>query len=88
MDRIAPDTLFCIFAGEIKTLDLFEKAEVIHLGVAYEDGKGVSKKTCFYKLLRDLKTGDEYSVGPDLDVCTSDPGGHWVRCPSAIRRPV
>lgn len=82
MERIAHDTLFCLFAGELKTLDLNEKAEVIHFGVAYEDGQGASKSPCYYKVLRDLGTGDEYSVDPSqVNVCQSDPSGHWVTVP-------
>jgi hypothetical protein len=76
MERIAPDTLFCIFAGDLKTVDLNEKSEVIHFGVAYE-----AAKSCYYKVLRDLTTGDEYSVPPTADLCKSDPNGHWVSVP-------
>lgn len=78
MERIAPDTLFCIFAGEVKTLDLFEKAEVIHFGVAFKD---VSGKACFYKVLRDPTTGNECNVDPKANVCQSDPNGCWVMVP-------
>lgn len=82
MEKIAPDTLFCLFAGEVKTVDLNEKAEVIHFGVAYEDGAGASKNPCYYKVLRDPKTGDEWSVDPTkVDVCQSDRDGHWVMVP-------
>jgi len=81
LDRIATDTLFCLFAGEIKTLDLSEKAEVIHFGVDHENGQGVSKKPCYYKLRRQAD-GDEYNVDPSTDnVCQSDPDGHWVTVP-------
>ena len=76
LERIAPDTLFCIFAGDLKTLDLNEKSEVIHFGVAHDAGK-----SCYYKVLRDLQTGDEYSVPANADVCKSDPNGHWVAVP-------
>lgn len=80
LERIAPDTLFCLFAGELKTLDLSEKAEVIHFGVAYENGNGPSKTACYYKVLRDLTTGNENDV--DLaKVCTTDPQGRWVTVP-------
>jgi len=82
LERIAPDTLFCLFAGEIKTLDLSEKVEVIHFGVSFEDGQGASKKPCYYKVLRDPITGNEYSVDPStVNVCQSDPGGRWVTVP-------
>lgn len=82
MERIAPDTLICIFAGELKTVDLSEKAEVIHFGVAYEDGTGASKTPCYYKVLRDPTTGDEYSVDPTtVKVCQNDPDGHWIGVP-------
>ncbi len=73
LERIAPDTLFCLFAGDLKTVDLCEKSEVIHFGVSYE-----AQKSCYYKVLRDLATGDEYSVPAEADVCKSDPNGHWV----------
>jgi hypothetical protein len=76
MERIAPDTLFCIFAGDLKTVDLNEKSEVIHFGVAYE-----ASKSCYYKVLRDLTTGDEYDAPESADVCQSDPNGHWVKVP-------
>ena len=80
MDRIAPDALFCLFSGDLKTVDLSEKPEVIHFGVAYEDGKGASQTQCYYKVLRDPTTGDEYNVDPTKDnVCNNDPNGHWVR---------
>ena len=83
LDRIATDTLFCLFAGEIKTLDLSEKAEVIHFGVAHEDGQGVSKAPCYYKVRRQ-SDGDEYNVNPSTDnVCQSDPNGQWVTVPFA-----
>ncbi len=82
MERIAPDTLLCLFAGELKTVDLNEKAEVIHFGVAYQGGEGASRTPCYYKVLRDPTTGDEYSVDPStVDVCKSDPNGHWVTVP-------
>lgn len=82
MERIAPDTLFCLFAGEVKTVDLNEKAEVIHFGVAYEDGSGASKTPCYYKVLRNPQTGDEWSVDPTkVNVCQSDRDGHWVMVP-------
>jgi hypothetical protein len=83
MDRIAPDTLLCVFAGELKTVDLNEKAEVIHFGVAHQEGgEGASKTPCYYKVLRDPTTGDEYSVCPaTVNVCQSDPGGRWVTVP-------
>ena len=81
MERIAPDTLFCIFAGEVKTLDLFEKAEVIHFGVAYKEWKGTSKRPCFYKVLRDPQTGNECNVDANADVCQSDRNGCWVMVP-------
>jgi len=82
MERIAADTLLCVFAGQLKTLDLNEKAEVIHFGVAYEDGTGESETRCYYKVRRDPATGDEYSVNLATDnFCTSDPNGHWVTVP-------
>lgn len=82
MDRIAPDTLFCLFAGQLKTLDLYEKAEMIHFGVSYYSGNGASKTPCFYKVRRDPNTGDEYSVDTTkVNVCQSDPNGHWVMVP-------
>jgi hypothetical protein len=84
MERIAADTLFCVFAGDVKTVDLSEKAEVIHFGVAYEDGEGASKAPCYYKVLRCPATGDEYSVDPSIvNVCESDPNGHWITVPFA-----
>ena len=79
-ELIAPDTLFCLFAGELKTVDLNEKAEVIHFGVAHQNGEGASKTPSFYKVMRDLGTGDEYDVDPTKEnVCQSDPNGRWVK---------
>lgn len=79
MERIAPDTLFCLFAGELKTVDLNEKAEVIHFGVAHQNGAGESKTAGFYKVMRDTATGDEYEVDPlKENVCKNDPNGRWV----------
>lgn len=75
MERIAPDTLLCIFAGDLKTVDLHEKTEVIHFGVDCNDDK-----SCYYKVLRD-PNGDEYKVPESADVCNSDPDGHWVKVP-------
>ena len=82
LERIAPDTLFCIFAGEIKTLDLSEKAEVIHFGVDYEDGKAHPNRPVTTRYCGTRTTGDEYSVDPTtVNVCQSDPNGHWVTVP-------
>ncbi len=79
-ELIAPDTLFCLFAGELKTVDLNEKAEVIHFGVAHQNAEGASKTPGFYKVMRDLGTGDEYDVDPTKEnVCQSDPNGRWVK---------
>ena len=74
LERIAADTLLCIFAGDLKTVDLYEKSEVIHFGVEHD-----ARQSCYYKVLRDLTTGDEYSVPENADVCQSDPNGHWVK---------
>ena len=32
-DRLGEDVLLCLFAGEIKTVDIHEHAETIHFGV-------------------------------------------------------
>jgi hypothetical protein len=41
-----------------------------------------NKTKCYYKVLRDPTTGDEYSVDPSTDnVCKSDPNGRWVTVP-------
>ena len=50
--------------------------------MAYEDGEGKSKTPCYYKVLRDSTTGDEYSVDPStVNVCQTDPNGHWITVP-------
>lgn len=73
MKRIAPDTLLCLFAGDLQTMDIHEKPEVIHFGLSYESGQGAAGKPCYYKVLRD-DSGDEFDVDPEtIDVSQNDP---------------
>lgn len=49
MERLSPNVLLCLFAGEIKTVDIHQKPETLHFGLDRSDDKHID----FYKTLRD-----------------------------------
>jgi hypothetical protein len=49
MERLSPNVLLCLFAGEIKTIDIHQKPETLHFGLDRSDDKHPD----FYKTLRD-----------------------------------
>jgi len=48
MDRLAPDTLLCLFEGAIQAVDIHEHPDVIHFGVDMDDPNDV---TTYFKQL-------------------------------------
>lgn len=62
MERLSPNVLLCLFAGEVKTVDIHQKPEVLHFGFN-RPGEGHSG---YYKSLR-KPTGDKLAEG-DLDM--------------------
>ena len=54
-DRLGDDILFCLFEGEIKTVDIREHLETIHFGV--DSGDDPSRDGDYTKVLRDKNTG-------------------------------
>lgn len=54
MERIASDTLICLFQGTLNTLDLHLKPEAIHFGL---EPLGADQKQ-YQKILKNLDTGD------------------------------
>ncbi len=54
-ERLSANTLLCLFAGDVKTVDVHVKPEAMHFGV--DPGEG--DPPVFYKTLRDPATGEE-----------------------------
>ncbi len=82
MERLAPDILLCMFAGNMQTLDLHEVPETIHFGVGYDPSNELympcdSNQTPsgWYKSYRFPATAAEYDqcsvdLAPYLDLST------------------
>lgn len=49
MERLAPNILFCLFAGELQTVDIYQQPEMLHFGLDMPD----ENHTSFFKRLRD-----------------------------------
>ena len=61
MARLSPNVLLCLFSGEIKTIDIHQKPEMLHFGLDKQEN------TSFYKTLKD-KYGNRLTDGNQLDV--------------------
>ncbi|AKT39602.1 hypothetical protein [Chondromyces crocatus] len=54
MERLSENTLLCLFAGELGTVDIHQKPETLHYGLEEPTGTPLA----FHKQVRDLTTGD------------------------------
>ena len=59
MERLAPDILFCLFEGDVQTVDLHEHPDAIHFGVDMDN------IDTYFKELRNLN-GTESRVKTPL----------------------
>jgi hypothetical protein len=55
MTRLAPNVLFCLFAGDIKTVDIHQKPEVLHFGF---NRAGEGDQTSYYRELKSHLGGE------------------------------
>jgi hypothetical protein len=62
MERLAPDILFCLFEGDVQTVDIHEHPDAIHFGVDADDPGNIAS---FFKELRKLD-GSESGVKTPL----------------------
>lgn len=62
-DRVGDDVLLCLFAGEIKTVDIHEHPDTIHFGV--DPGNDPGKIDGYKKALRNKTNG---ALGPEKDL--------------------
>ncbi len=86
--RPGKDTLFCLFAGAIESVEIYLHAETIHFGIDYyaEDAGNGIPSTCYLKLLRD-EEGNPIQPMPlpcGEDRTTEFDVGKWVRIPFRI----
>jgi hypothetical protein len=49
MERLAPDILFCLFAGDVQTVDIHERPDAVHFGV---DAGDPGNMASYFKELR------------------------------------
>jgi hypothetical protein len=49
MERLAPDILFCLFAGDVQTVDIHEHPDAVHFGVDADDPGNLAS---YFKELR------------------------------------
>jgi hypothetical protein len=61
-ERLAPDILFCLFEGDVQTVDIHEHPDAIHFGVDADDPGNIAS---YFKELRNLD-GSESGVKTPL----------------------
>jgi hypothetical protein len=62
MERLAPDILFCLFEGDVQTVDIHEHPDAIHFGVDADDPGNMAS---YFKELR-KPDGSESGVNTPL----------------------
>lgn len=57
MERLSPNVLICMFAGDIKTVDIHQKPEALHFGM----NRTVDNPPQYYREMKDRKGGETKS---------------------------